>query len=161
MLYSTQQIEGLWKIGDISLIASRAPENPDEYLKDETEAGTNGYRSPELILYHQFNAKVDVWAMGCILYALVYSKSLFANDFEVSEYAKKQREGNVEGEVVNLNPYLTSFESAMAKWNVKMLILNMFQECPKDRPWVKELIEGAFQKLVDCRASGQRLRVRT
>jgi serine/threonine protein kinase len=52
--------------------------------------GTVGYRAPEPIQYHGFpnkyTNKVDIWALGCILYELVLGKQAFRDDLTVIEY---------------------------------------------------------------------------
>lgn len=51
--------------------------------------GTRSYRAPELIRDSQlkYTNKVDVWAVGCILYELVLCRRAFADDWEVLEHA--------------------------------------------------------------------------
>jgi serine/threonine protein kinase len=51
--------------------------------------GTAGYRAPELLNEEKatFNNKVDIWAIGCILYELVFRKRAFQNDWAVMNYA--------------------------------------------------------------------------
>ena len=46
--------------------------------------GTSGYRAPELLEDSgYYNAKVDIWALGCILYELATNKKAFLNDWAV------------------------------------------------------------------------------
>jgi serine/threonine protein kinase len=50
--------------------------------------GTPSFRAPELL--HEdakFNNKIDIWAMGCILYEIIFRKKAFSNDFAVLSYA--------------------------------------------------------------------------
>jgi serine/threonine protein kinase len=52
--------------------------------------GTRSYRAPELIRDNQagrYTNKVDMWAVGCILYELVLRRRLFRDDWEVQQYA--------------------------------------------------------------------------
>ena len=35
------------------------------------------YRAPELVYKQQFNEKIDMWSVGCILYELIVFKPLF------------------------------------------------------------------------------------
>ena len=51
--------------------------------------GTPGYRAPELLRedHLTFNNKVDIWAMGCILYQIVFRVKAFHNDYAVLNYA--------------------------------------------------------------------------
>ena len=50
----------------------------DEFY--ESEFGTRYYMSPEVILGGKINEKVDVWALGCILYELINGEFLFDPD---------------------------------------------------------------------------------
>ena len=51
--------------------------------------GTPGYRAPELLKESKgsFNNKLDIWAMGCILYELATGKKQFLDDWSVREFA--------------------------------------------------------------------------
>ena len=51
--------------------------------------GTRGYRVPELIRPSQskYTNKVDLWAIGCILYELVLRRRVFEDDWEILQYA--------------------------------------------------------------------------
>ncbi|KAI8901935.1 kinase-like domain-containing protein [Globomyces pollinis-pini] len=55
------------KLGDFGL--SRTIENPEvEFAK--TYVGTPYYMSPELVDESHYNAKSDIWALGCLIYEL-------------------------------------------------------------------------------------------
>ena len=77
---------GLWKITDFGLTAqggsTRA--NTTVYAR-----GTSGYRAPELIAddHRRYNNKVDIWALGCILYELLTGSKAFENDLLVLDYS--------------------------------------------------------------------------
>jgi len=46
--------------------------------------GTSGYRAPELLEdTGHYNAKVDIWGLGCILYELATNKKAFPTDWAV------------------------------------------------------------------------------
>jgi serine/threonine protein kinase len=50
--------------------------------------GTASYRAPELLTEHPvYTNKVDIWAVGCILYELVTGKVAFTGDWEVHEFS--------------------------------------------------------------------------
>ena len=51
--------------------------------------GTCSYRAPELIADEKasYTNKVDIWAIGCILYELAFGKKAFADDFAVRQYS--------------------------------------------------------------------------
>lgn len=52
--------------------------------------GTEGYRAPEVVMAIEdsgtFNNKVDIWAMGCILYELVLGHQVFRSDGATIEH---------------------------------------------------------------------------
>jgi len=52
-------------------------------------SGTPSYRAPELIRGVDFvyTNKVDLWALGCIFYELLFGRKAFAGDFTVREYS--------------------------------------------------------------------------
>lgn len=55
--------------------------------------GTVGYRAPELLAdYATFNNKVDIFALGCILFELASGKKAFKDDFNVLDYAQSRSE---------------------------------------------------------------------
>jgi serine/threonine protein kinase len=90
VLYSIR--DARWKIADFGLTV-----NGHERLPLETQdgGGTPGYRAPELIDPDKetdrilYDNKVDIWAIGCIFYELVFRMKVFRTDFEVQEYRMK------------------------------------------------------------------------
>jgi serine/threonine protein kinase len=47
--------------------------------------GTNGYASPEIILYNRFFHNSDIWSLGIIMYGLLTNKALFPiNNYKIS-----------------------------------------------------------------------------
>jgi len=55
------------KIGDFGI--SKLLDNNDKYAK--SIVGTNNYMAPEVIKGDKYNNKVDIWALGCIIYELL------------------------------------------------------------------------------------------
>lgn len=55
------------KIGDFGI--SKQLESPLEYTQSKN-IGTFLYMAPEMILESEYNYKVDIWALGCIVYEL-------------------------------------------------------------------------------------------
>lgn len=54
----------------------------------EQAKGTTGYRAPELIReISKFTNKVDIWALGCVVYELAFDHKPFSTDFSVYEYS--------------------------------------------------------------------------
>ena len=48
--------------------------------------GTSSYRSPELVKDGIYTNKVDIWAMGCIFYEIIFRHKAFRNDNAVYDY---------------------------------------------------------------------------
>jgi serine/threonine protein kinase len=49
--------------------------------------GTEGYRAPELMTEQPaYTDKVDIWAIGCIMYELVTGRKCFVNDVQIWNY---------------------------------------------------------------------------
>ena len=73
-----------WKLADFGI---SSPGNSGKAVVTVYARGTGGFRAPELIQEAStFTNKVDIWAVGCILYELVTGKRLFDNDWKVREY---------------------------------------------------------------------------
>jgi serine/threonine protein kinase len=59
----------------------------DQAVATHYARGTGGYRAPELLTTPAaFTKKVDIWALGCILYELLRQQKAFADDWGVREY---------------------------------------------------------------------------
>lgn len=80
----------MWKIADFGLTMEG-----DSQLAHTTRysRGTPCYRAPELIrndfeTLSKYTNKVDIWALGCILFELLFAKKAFASDFAVRDYSQ-------------------------------------------------------------------------
>jgi serine/threonine protein kinase len=51
--------------------------------------GTSGYRAPELVrgIKKVFTNKVDIWAIGCIFYEMVFRRRAFYEDYATLNYS--------------------------------------------------------------------------
>ena len=84
----------------------------------------------------KFDVRTDVWALGCLLYAMGFGRSPFDNETGSPALA-------VLGGVVlypDLHPYSNEFVQ-MIEWMLKIRL--------KDRPFVPEIIERVHQVIVD------------
>lgn len=140
-------------------MASRGPGNsPEKFVQDSNRLGTDGYRAPELINHSCFNEKVDVWAMGCILYELLVSKPLFLNDSAVAQYAEEALQATETPTV--LQPVSSQLKISLEKFHwktrndVKGAVIQMFAVAPDERPAAGDLVNDAFKPLIDARAPG-------
>ncbi|KAJ3042042.1 G2-specific serine/threonine protein kinase [Rhizophlyctis rosea] len=78
------------KLGDFGL--SRVVEDPEMFAR--TFVGTPFYMSPELINETSYNAKSDIWALGCLIYELCTLEPPF-NAKTQAELAAKIQQGKV------------------------------------------------------------------
>jgi serine/threonine protein kinase len=93
--------------------------------------GTVGYRAAELFYEEAtFTKKVDIWALGCILYELVVGKKLFPSDYDTREYAVAKK---------MLQISLPSSIDEDVGSSLSNLIREMLRITPKDRPSAEEL----------------------
>ncbi|EGF82862.1 hypothetical protein BATDEDRAFT_18886 [Batrachochytrium dendrobatidis JAM81] len=73
------------KLGDFGL--SRVIENPEvDFAK--TYVGTPFYMSPELVDESRYNAKSDIWALGCLIYELCALEPPFQANTQAALSAK-------------------------------------------------------------------------
>lgn len=82
VLYSLQ--DQVWKIADFGLTTEGTSNlaRTTHYSR-----GTPSYRAPELIRDVKYTNKVDIWAIGCILYELIFKTKAFPGDGAVLLYA--------------------------------------------------------------------------
>ena len=66
----------MWKLADFGLLSKGTSVGTQ---KTEYARGTVCYRAPEILAEHEriYNNKVDIWALGCILYELAVHTSRF------------------------------------------------------------------------------------
>ena len=81
VLYSQQDYR--WKIADFGLSAEGTSQRAQT---TQHARGTPSYRAPETIKDEKYTNKVDIWAMGCILYELAFRKKAFNGDMAVLSY---------------------------------------------------------------------------
>src|SRR5271168_4008754 len=84
VLYSHRSF--VWKIGDFGLTVEGTSGRPQT---TENSMGTNGYRAPELVrgMKKVFTNKVDIWAIGCIFYEMVFRRRAFYEDYATLNYS--------------------------------------------------------------------------
>ena len=96
--------------------------------------GTSGYRAPEL-LDGRFSNKVDIWAMGCILYELVVGRRAFTSgDDSVAHLLRDSRRKLTIVPDENFDP--------KTKRRLSNYISEMLKLEPPDRPGAYFLYEG-------------------
>ncbi|KAK9154614.1 hypothetical protein Sjap_002094 [Stephania japonica] len=118
--------DGLWKLCDFGSISTNHKrfERPEEMGIEEDNIRkytTPAYRAPEmwdLFRREVISEKVDIWALGCLLYRICYFKSAF--------------DGESKLQILNGNyriPELPKYSAAILD-----LIRDMLQASPDDRP---------------------------
>lgn len=116
----------MWKLADFGLSMEGSS---NTHRATQYAYGTPGYRAPELLAGDgqpgTYNNKVDIWAMGCILYELATRTCPFKNDFAILDY--RYSGGNMH---VVLDG---SFDKASAE-SITKSIVDMLQVEPSDRP---------------------------
>ncbi|KAL0464386.1 UNVERIFIED_CONTAM: putative serine/threonine-protein kinase DDB [Sesamum latifolium] len=137
--------DGLWKLCDFGSISTNHKrfEKPEEMGIEEDNIRkhtTPAYRAPEmwdLFRRELINEKVDIWALGCLLFRICYFKSAF--------------DGESKLQILNGNYRIPD----LPKYNTLLtdLIRDMLQSSPDDRPditqvWfrVNDLLPEGLQK---------------
>ncbi|EKM78077.1 hypothetical protein AGABI1DRAFT_114902 [Agaricus bisporus var. burnettii JB137-S8] len=99
------------------------------------EQSTMAYRAPELFDVKTGNTideKVDIWSLGCTLYALAYSHSPFENT------QTTEQGGSIAMAVLNAQ---YKHPASAYSQGLKSLIDSMLKVNPKDRPDIHQVIE--------------------
>jgi serine/threonine protein kinase len=132
VLYSRK--DSSWKLADFGITCEATSQT---LRSTDVGRGTPGYRAPELLNEDPvYNNKVDIWALGCILYELAVGEQAFANDFATREY-------KVSKTVLTVD--LDGNFSDQCKQNITSSILAMLQKDSSFRPSAADLFE-------ECRA---------
>jgi serine/threonine protein kinase len=144
VLYSCQN--RAWKLADFGLTM----EVSSKGITTQHSRGTPCYRAPELLLVNdigtiKINNKVDIWAIGCIQYELVFHKKAFVDDYAVLDYRQKH-------EIFKKRFKVPKTSAMMDDWNntsfLSDAIPQMLEVDEALRPTAKELSE-TFSNLLD------------
>ena len=119
-----------WKIADFGFTVEGTSQG--EY-KSHGARGTAGYRAPELLNGRIYTNKVDVWAMGCLLFEIIFIQKLFPADSAVNNQDFEIPAGNE----------LCDSNSSLAK-----LIREMVHIDPLKRRRAEDLV-GRFDSVFD------------
>ncbi|KAJ4970664.1 hypothetical protein NE237_003763 [Protea cynaroides] len=123
--------DGMWKLCDFGSTSTnhRRFERPEEMGIEEDNIRkhtTPAYRAPEmwdLFRREVINEKVDIWALGCLLYRICYFKSAF--------------DGESKLQILNGNYRIP--ESPKYSSSITDLIRDMLQESPDARPDITQV----------------------
>ena len=84
---------GILKMCDLGSARLHDPQTPmTEYVS------TRWYRAPELLINARYDAKIDIWAVGCIFVEMLTGKALFngKNDQDMLRLVLKMFQGSEE-----------------------------------------------------------------
>ncbi|CAL0310294.1 unnamed protein product [Lupinus luteus] len=123
--------DGVWKLCDFGSTTTNHKrfEKPEEMGIEEDNIRkytTPAYRAPEmwdLFLREVINEKVDIWALGCLLFRICYFKSAF--------------DGESKLQVLNGNYRIPDFPKYSS--SITDLIRDMLQAKPADRPDITQV----------------------
>lgn len=116
-----------WKIADFGLTQEGTSRrvHSTKYAR-----GTASYRAPELVRQvednFKYTNKVDIWALGCIFYEVVFGKKTFADDFAVLQYQS--------GNPLHLPTHSATVNDATTLNFLLHLIEQMLELNPRQRP---------------------------
>lgn len=118
VLYSRK--DQMWKIADFGIsMAGGTQAQTTLYAK-----GTSGYRAPELLTSAKkmVTNKADIWAIGCILYRVVFRRKIFQDDWDAREWSLSKQpipdlpseppSGNLRGNYVFLRSVIQAMLAA-------------------------------------------------
>lgn len=133
VLYSKP--ENVWKITDFGYSTEGTS---TRLLTSEYSRGTASYRAPELVKEkHTFNNKVDIWAIGCILYELAFQKKAFETDMAVLLYALSDHRLKLPSQVDN--SLSSGHVDAEYRALLERFVDGMLDSNPSNRPTAREL----------------------
>ncbi|KAG0336354.1 G2-specific serine/threonine protein kinase [Podila horticola] len=119
------------KLGDFGL--SRTLNNPQKAFA-QTYVGTPYYMSPELISSSQYDARSDIWSLGCVVFEMCALQPPFLAD-TLPQLTAKIKQGNIRALPSSYSPELNQ------------IIREMLQVDPRRRPTTQELL--AIHKIMN------------
>jgi serine/threonine protein kinase len=136
------QKEHIWKIADFGLTTEVERGIPGH---TEHSRGTVGYRAPELLVEHSptFSEKSDIFALGCILYELVYLERCFTLDYYVAREYRSSKDF-----LSTKKPSILFDEERMSF--ILTVLIDTLERDPKKRPTAK----GIYDRFVPWQSRG-------
>lgn len=126
VLYSRQMKS--WKVADFGLTTEGASKLA---ITTRNGRGTGGYRAPELLSeFSKFTKKVDIWALGCILYELAMGEKAFNDDYSVLSFLDSR------STLPSLNPIIPN--GLMT--HLSECVYEMLKRNPQQRPSISILL---------------------
>jgi serine/threonine protein kinase len=139
VLYSCK--DRAWKIADFG-IATEGSETTENLTY--VPVGTFGYRAPELLDFHSgpasYTNKVDIWALGCVLYELVTARKPLEVEERAQQLYLESRSPTVKNTTLGLDMKFDGFSelevSSLTKTALRMLKIDS-----STRPTAPEMSE--------------------
>jgi len=78
---------GVWKLSDFGISKDGTSGG---FKATPNQSGSNGYRPPEILdeNFPEFNNKVDIWGLGCVMSELLTGQKVFDDDWAVIHYSR-------------------------------------------------------------------------
>lgn len=116
------------KLGDFGFAQKLIGNTPGQHLK-----GSPLYMAPEILKYKSYDAKVDLWSVGVILYEVIFGYAPFiSNSFE-----------ELEVKILDDKP-IEIPSNIMLSANCKDLLKRLLQRNPKDRISFEQFFNHPF-----------------
>lgn len=128
-----------WKIGDFGLTSEGTT---NRAAVTRYGRGSPSYRAPELVTdqdSHTFTNKIDIWALGCILFELVLGKKPFPSDLAVFQYYMEYRKSTEASPLVREIESMT-FPDPISSQILRKTLMEMLDLDPSKRPSARVLI---------------------
>jgi len=142
VLYSHK--DQAWKIADFGLTSEGTSKTPHT---TRYSRGTSSYRAPELIRDAKYTNKIDIWAIGCVFYELVFKNKAFPGDAAVLDYALN----NISfGHILPLPFEPDTVSDETRKVFISRIILQILDIDPVKRPGAEQL----YKRFISWREDG-------
>ncbi|GMM33958.1 serine/threonine protein kinase [Saccharomycopsis crataegensis] len=108
--------------------------------KTKTPCGTVGYTAPEIVKDERYSKKVDMWALGCVLYTLLCGFPPFYDE-KIDELTEKISKGQYEF----LRPWWDEISAGAKNCVLNLLCVNSHQRYDINQffedPWIKSFLD--------------------
>ncbi|UYV65734.1 PLK2, partial [Cordylochernes scorpioides] len=124
------------KIADFGLATRLSPAASTPASKKPTVCGTPNYIAPEVLSRKAHGIEMDIWAIGCIMYAMLVGLPPFESSSLSETFSRISR-----------NCY---YIPGQVSDPARDLIRRILQGCPADRPTISEILSHGFFSSGPC-----------